>query len=129
MDEALVSNLIENFKGKVATILTAPVSFPFKDAIQHSQYFTGKVVDINIYGIWLKHLHIDTYAFYSFPIIGIVEEQLIPDTDPRAQQIKEEIKQKETPKQPMGCGSHASQSSTFIPVDSLTKMVRDVKRG
>lgn len=112
----LVDNLRKNFLDRVCTILTQPVSFPFKDAIQHSQFFTGKVVDVNQYGIWLKHLQIGTYAFYSFPIVGIVEEQYVPENDPRIDKIRQELKKKEMPK-----------ASQFIPVESLTKIVRDSK--
>lgn len=128
MDEIIVDNLKANFQDRICTILTQPVSFPFKDAMQHAQYFTGKVVDVNIYGIWLKHLHVDTYAFYTFPLVGIVEEQLIPNDDPRAEQIKQELKQQE---QPMGYvhGPQVAEPSNFIPVESLAKMVKDYKRN
>jgi hypothetical protein len=109
-------NIKESFTGRICTILTNPVSFPFKDAVQHSQFFTGKVELVDNQGIWLRHLHTNTIAFYSFPIIGIVEEQVIPQNDPRVEKIKAEMKKKE-PKPPQ-------PHSQFIPIESLTKMMK-----
>lgn len=88
-------------------------------ALQHSQFFTGKVTEITDAGIFMKHLNIDTYAFYPFPIVGIVEEQMIPKDDPRANKIKEDLQKKKEVIPP--------SSKTFIPIESLTKMVRDSK--
>lgn len=107
-------NIKSNFLNKICTVLTHQTSFNFNDAVQHSQYFTGKVAEVNEYGIWLKHLHVDTYAFFFFPVIGIVEEQVIEGNDPRASKIQEELKKNEY-----------EVSPNFIPVESLTKMIRE----
>lgn len=112
----LTKNLQANFVGRICTILTNPVSLPFKDAVQHSQFFTGKLEHVDDYGVWLRHVHTNTMAFYSFPLVGIVEEQVIPNSDPRAEKIKEGLKKKDPPK-----------PSQFIPIESLTKIVRDSK--
>lgn len=112
----LIKNLKEKFLGRICTLLTHQSSFPFKDAMQHSHFFTGKVEYIDSDGIWLEHLQSKTYSFYAFPIIGIVEEQVIAHDDPRAEKIKEELKKKEpTP-------------SNFVSIDSLTNMVNNSKR-
>lgn len=113
MTQELVDNLRKNFLNKICTLLTSPTSFPFKDAVQHSRFFTGEVVDINVYGLWVKNLEFNTYAFFSFPIVGIIEEQVIPGNDPRAKKVVEDIK-KPIP-------------SNFIPVEALTKLVKESK--
>jgi hypothetical protein len=91
--------------------------------MQHSQFFTGKVETVDNYGIWLRHLNSDTIAFYSFPIVGIVEEQIVSQEDPRAEKIKEEIKKqnekKAEAKKPM-----PRPNQQFIPLESLTKMIK-----
>jgi hypothetical protein len=128
MDAQLVENLKSNFTGRICTVLTSPVSFQFQDALQHAQFFAGKVMEINQYGIWLKHLHTNTFSFYSFPIVGIVEEPYIPENDPRAEKIKEELKIKEEQqKKKEARPKTPPPQSQFIPIESLTKMVRDTK--
>lgn len=120
MDD-ITSLLKENFTGRICTILTRPVSFAFKDVMQHAEFFTGRVERIDEFGIWLRHMNKNTIAFYPFPIIGIVEEEVIPPDDPRAEKLKEAMKKKEAPK-PM-------PQKQFIPIESLTKMVRDANSG
>lgn len=114
-------HLKENFLNKICTVLTHATNLQCKDAVQFAQFFTGKVVDINEYGVWLQNLHNNTYGFFAFPIIGIVEEQNIPENDPRAEQIKEMLKKK-TPQA-------NSPRGNFIPIESLTKMVKDSKKS
>ena len=119
MNEAeFIFKLKEKFLGKVCTILSNQIAVPIKDHVQHSQYFTGMVTDIDIHGIWLKHLNINTYAFYQFPIVGIVEEQFIPEGDPRTEKIKEGLK-----------GKQPQKASQFIPVDQLTKIASEITAG
>ena len=125
----LTENLRANFLKKVCTIFTNPVSFQFKDAIQHSQYFTGVVADINDYGIWVKHLHIDTYAFFSFPIIGIVEEQYLPENDPRVEELRKEMKKPEPEPEIKyiyedGTPAAPPTPPNYVDISSLTKTVK-----
>jgi len=129
-----IETLSANFVGRLCTILTKPVSFQFADAIQHSQFFTGKIEEINKDGIWLRHVHSKTVAFYTFPIIGIVEEQVISENDPRAEQLKAEFAKKEKAKQDaekaksphhMKPPPPPQQQGQFIPIESLTKIVKD----
>ncbi len=122
-----IETLSANFVGRICTVLTHPVSFQFSDAVQHSQFFSGKVEEINKDGIWLRHVHTNTVTFYTFPIIGIVEEQVIPKDDPRAVKLKEDMEKKEQEKKDRLKPKLPPQGQ-FIPVDSLSKIVRDAKK-
>jgi hypothetical protein len=57
-----------------------------------------------------------------------VEEPYIPENDPRAEKIKEELKIKEEQqKKKEARPKTPPPQSQFIPIESLTKMVRDTK--
>ena len=80
----------QDFVGKVCTILTTPTSFPFVDPRQYADFFTGRVMEISRHGVVIQNLKNLTKAFFSFPIVGIVEEQVITEKDPRFAQVKEQ---------------------------------------
>src|SRR5581483_9222523 len=104
--------MLDKFIGKVCTILTNQTSFPFKDAKQYSEFFTGQVVEVNNQGICIKHLNTNTLAFYSFPIIGIVEEQVIAKNDPAYEEIKRKLE----------------KPQAVLSVEEMTKMAKEVKK-
>jgi hypothetical protein len=122
IEKELAANLREKFLGKICTILTAPTTLIISTPVEHSNFFTGKIEYIDHNGIWLLHLHTNTYSFYAFPIIGIIEEQVIQKNDPRAEKIKEELKKKEQQK-----AAATPPPQNFIPIDTLTKMVKESK--
>lgn len=113
--------LREKFLNKVCTILCHQTSYPFKDGIEYSEFFTGLIEDIDESGVWLRHLKVKTLAFFAFPIVGIVEEQVLQKGDPIIEKIKESNKPKPIMKPPI------IGQTTFVPVESLTKLVRDAK--
>lgn len=92
--------MIENYQkfiGKVCTILTQPVSFPFKDGSQFAEFFSGKVINVDKFGIWVQHVNAHTMAFFTHPIVGIIEEQTVLKNDPRYEKIKTELEGKQKP--------------------------------
>ena len=122
----MISDNLQVFVGKVCTVLTHPTTrqyprvpqdkqFDKNLTVEHAQYFTGQVTDVDNYGIWLKHLHTKQISFYQFPIIGIVEEQYITEKDPMMDKIKKDIEKAKKPPTPV--------YQTFIPIDDLTKLV------
>jgi len=119
----MVKAAYEKFIGKICTILTGPVSFPFSNPKQHAEFFTGLIVAIEPSGILIKHLNTNTHAFYAFPIVGIVEEQVVSKTDPNFNKIKEEVEQKKKP------ASIVQQptSQVSLSVEDLTKMAKQIK--
>lgn len=113
-----VQLLSEGFLGKICTVLTNSSVLPVKDAVQHSQYFTGEVQRIDRYGIWVKHITSGTMGFFAFPIVGIVEEQVIAQDDPRHEKLKEEVQKQKA-------GKPAFQKpGTFMSVEDLVATVK-----
>lgn len=120
--------MYDRFLGKVCTLFINNSGFPFKDGIQYSEYMTGRVEEVDRSGILLKHLKNGTLSYFTFPINGIVEEQFIPENDPRAKEIKDSLKKSAQPEKSCCSSQSPKGSSSFIPVESLTKLVRDSKK-
>ena len=114
----------ERFLGKVCTILTGPVSFPFRDGKQHAEYFTGLVTEVSNNGILIKHLNTNTHALYTFPIVGIVEEQSIDKSHPDYERIKSELEQK---KKPVPIQKPAPTPQISLSIEELTKQAKQAK--
>lgn len=113
------------FLDRVCTVLTGPIGLHITDPVRHAQYFTGKVISVDDSGIWLEHLQAKTMAYFSLPVVGILEEQFIPEDDPRSDKIKKELeKKKEQPRRPLPPPQGMSQ---YIPLDQLTKVVKEGK--
>jgi len=114
------------FLGKICTILTSAVAFPFRggDGIQHAQFFTGTVKEISEHGILIKHIHTDTVAFYTFPIVGIVEEQVVLKTDPNYEKLETEVKKKNAPRPAI-----PAPTGNMVSVEEMTRMARAIKHG
>jgi hypothetical protein len=119
----MIHKQYEKFKGKICTILTAPTSFPFRDPKQHAEFFTGEVVEVDAYGVKIKNLNNNTFGFFSYPLIGIVEEQTVSKSDPNYQKIKDELEKKEPKKPILSTGG----STTFMPIEEMTKMAKKIK--
>lgn len=122
----MINKEYEKFKGKICTIITQPTSFPFRDAKQHSEFFSGEVVNISEYGITIKHLNIGTLAFYAYPLIGIVEEQTISKTDPNYTKIKEQVEKQKEPK-PIATKPQVPPANNFMSVEEMTKVAQKIK--
>lgn len=114
--------MIDNYKkfiGKICTVLTKPCSFPFKDAKEHSLYFTGLVIEVDSYGVLIQYPNTETIAYFSLAhIIGLVEEQVITKENPNYTKIKEELKIKKKPP--------ASMNGSFTSVEELTAKVKSI---
>jgi hypothetical protein len=112
----------EKFIGKVCTILIEPAKFPFTlDKIQHAEFFTGLVVEVHAEGILIKNLNSNAYAFYMFPIIGIVEEQSVSKSHPDYEKIKTELEQKKKPIQ-----KPAPSPQIALTIEELTRQASQI---
>ena len=109
------------FVGKVCTILTTPIALPIKDSFVAAQYFTGQVTEIDNNGIWIKHIPTGDMSYFSFPIVGIVQEQYVPETDPNHDKLKEEIQKTKSPPTKIPPGN-------FTSVSDLTNKAKELRK-
>lgn len=116
-----VRKLQEIFVNKICTILTtSSAKSNFQDQ-QFSDFFTGFVESVDEDGIFVKQHITNTMAFYSWPnVIGILEEQVIQETDPQYQKIVEEIKK--TPEQ-----VNVQPVNQFVNTDPLASLAKQAK--
>ncbi len=126
--ESMVKSIQENFLGKVCTILTESSAIPFKNAMDHSQYYSGIMIGADLSGVWLKHPQNGTLSFFSYPLQGIVEEQYIAPGDPRHEKVKEEMAKSKVAPQ---VRQKPPQSATnqVISVDELSARLRASKKN
>lgn len=113
----------ERFLGKICTVLTQTVSFPFTNPQQHAEFFSGLVTEINPSGIFLKNINSNTMAFYTFPIVGIVEEQTVAKSDVNYEKIKQVIEQQKRPVE----RPRPAPAPNITSVEDLTKMAQRIK--
>ena len=105
---------MDYFVGKVCTIMTAPTTMAFSDFIKHAQYFTGLVESIDGMGVWVRHPQSKSLSYFMFPLVGIVEEQVVDPKSPLMDKINNDIKKKE--------------KSEFLQVDDIAAMMRQSGR-
>lgn len=80
---------LQYFVGKICTIITYQTTRLYSDE-QHANTFTGMVDAVDGLGVWMKLLpHMTRRAFFSVPLCGIVEEEVIPVTPEQEKEIKE----------------------------------------
>lgn len=115
----MIELLSKNYLGKICTILTPPVAVPL-DARTHARYFTGKVVGVDKYGIWIEHPDVKTIAFFSYPITGIVEEERIAPGSQKYEEIKQHLEKQKTPS--------VVKKNSIISVDELTAKLKQVTK-
>jgi hypothetical protein len=85
------------FTGKICTVYTHVTNKQFDDQ-QHANSFTGLVEEIDEFGIWLRLLpKMEKKAFFPAPVIGIVEEEVIPITTEQETAIKEAYLKEQSP--------------------------------
>lgn len=82
-------NKFKHFLGKVCTILTYQTTRHYSDE-QHVNVFTGVVEEIDEYGVTILTLpQMKRKAYFQFPIVGIIEEEVIPITDEEEKEIRD----------------------------------------
>lgn len=120
-----MTKLYDKFLGKICTILIDPAKFPFKldNPKKHAEFFTGLVVGIDNAGILIKNLNTNAQAYYAFPIIGIIEEQVVAKTDPNYEKIKDELEQKKKPA-PV---PPKPAPPLNLSLEDMTKMAKQIK--
>ena len=99
--------LQEAFVGKVCTILTSTIAKTNFQDQQFSDFFTAIIESIDEDGIFAKHHMTGCRNYYAWShVIGILEEQVVQQDDPKYEEIMQEIKK-----------APVENQHTILPVD------------
>jgi hypothetical protein len=139
----MLDQSLEYFIDKVVTVFTSKINKNFTNddigLYQFSQYFVGKVIQVDSTGVWLYHQQTDKRSFFNLNwIVGICEEEVVDESHPSVQEAKKYIEQKramtaamaEEESQPQhGCcgGGHHHHTDepemVELSMEKLTKIV------
>lgn len=138
------------FVGKFVTVLVRSTTLDFswddKSQYRHAQYFTGRVEQIDdAGGLWLidEQRKVKSYFFYQH-IVGILEEQEVPQDHPLVQAALQKAEKQEEQKKakqminnvepaiPALCQSHmaaikSEQPLTQLSIDKLGKVIKSAQ--
>ena len=107
MKTLTVKKLQEAFVGKVCTILTSTVAKTDFQNQQFSDFFTAIIESLDEDGIFAKHHMTGCRNYYTWMhIVGILEEQVIRQDDPKYEEIMQEVKK-----------APVEHQQTIVPVD------------
>lgn len=89
-----IKKLTDLFVGKLCTILTDTVAKTNFNDTQFGDFFTGFVESIDEDGVIVRHHVTGCKNFYALQhVVGILEEQVITEDDPRYNKAVTELKQ------------------------------------
>ena len=128
-DTTITEAVATHFLGKIVTVITHATTLPLKDGIAHAEFFSGEVVRVDRFGVYLKHPVLGTLAFYTFPLVGIVEEQHVPKTDPRYEQIKTEVARKDEERRQPSAPKTVVPPNQFVNVAELKQSLAKATAG
>jgi hypothetical protein len=82
---------LEYFQNKMVTFFTTSINRNFNEE-QSINYFVGKLVKLDDFGIWYEHpaSKCMTFIFYD-KILSIAEEQVIAEEEEKSQNITEQV--------------------------------------
>lgn len=129
MKALTVKKLQEAFTGKVCTILTSTVAKTSFQDQQFSDFFTAIVESVDEDGIFAKHHMTGCRNYYTWPhIVGILEEQVIQQDDPKYEQIMQEIKKAPVENQ-QSILPVDPNASPFVDPDLMASLARQAKEA
>lgn len=129
MKSITIKKLQESFNGKICTILTKTVAKTNFQDQQFADFFTGLVESIDEDGIFTRHHITNCLNFYPMEqIIGILEEQVILETDPSYKEIVQEIKQTQSA-QTNDKQDLFKNDSKFINPDFMKVLAQNAKKS
>ena len=129
MKALTVKRLQEAFAGKVCTILTSTVAKTNFQDQQFSDFFTGIIETIDEDGIFAKHHMTGCRNYYTWPhVVGVLEEQVIDQSNPEYENIMKEIK-KAPPENQMSIVPVDPNASPYIDPDLMAKLAMQAKEA
>jgi hypothetical protein len=135
---------MQYFLGKIVTILVRSTTLDFswddKSQYRHAQYFTGRLEKIDNLGVWLydEQRKVKSY-FFSQHIVGILEEQEVPQEHPLVQAALQKAEKQDEQKRakkmeeviPAPCQAHMaaikSEPLTQLSIDKLGKVIKSTQ--
>lgn len=126
MNSTTIKKLQNCFCGKICTILTKTIAKTNFQDQQFADFFTGIVESIEEEGVFTKHHITGCLSFFSFQhVVGILEEQVILETDPSYKEILEEVKNppKENKQEIL------KNDSKFINPDFMAVLAQNAKKA
>lgn len=128
MQNSTVDKLKDLFLGKVCTVITVGVNKGAFPDQQFAEFFTGIVESIDKDGVFTKHHITGCKNFYAMAyVVGIIEEQVITDDNPKYQEIIEEVKK--IPKETKPPVVDMGQNSQFIDPAMLAALQKQAQQG
>lgn len=123
MNKSTIQQLRNTFVGKVSTILTTTISKTNFQDQQFSDFFSVIIESIEEDGIFAKHYLTGCKNFYSWNyVVGILEEQVISENDPKYKEIMEEVK-----KVPTEAKKNIQPVNPYVDPDAMAKLVNQSK--
>lgn len=115
--------------GKVCTILTSTVAkTDFQDQ-QFSDFFTAIIESLDEDGIFAKHHMTGCRNYYTWThIIGVLEEQVIQQDDPKYEEIMQEIKKAPVERQ-QNIVPVDPNASLFVDPEMMASLARQAKEA
>ena len=120
---------LQTFIGKVCTVLTSSVCKSNFTDVQFPDFFVGVIDSIDEDGVFSRHPLTGCTNFYSWQhVVAIFQEQVIEETDPRYNQIMEEIKKAPEKKSGiMPVDVSGSQEIKFLDPESMAIIAEQAK--
>ena len=126
MKTLTIKRLQDNFVGKVCTILTTTIAKTNFQDTQFADFFTGIIESLDDDGIFAKHHITGCKNFYTWNhVVGLLEEQVIEESNPKFKEIMEEVKKTPADQQNIvSVDPQASNSSPYIDPDFMAKLAK-----
>jgi hypothetical protein len=128
MKTTLIKKLQEQFTGKICTVLTVGIGKNNLQDHQFADFFTCIVELIEEEGIFTKHHITGCNNFYAMQfVVGIMEEQVIRETDPDYDEIIKEIKNPPVKSEPPPTILGVDPESTYINPAMLSQLSKQAQ--
>jgi len=122
LSEELTEEL-QYFVGKVCTVLTGPMAMPVDDK-SLSTWFTMQIDGVDGEAIVGTDIRRGTKQVFFHPVIGIVEEEVLTESDPRYEKLQEQAKSAVLQKQALQA---ASAEAKTVQIDQLQEQAAAMK--
>jgi hypothetical protein len=131
MKSLTIKKLQDAFVGRVCTILTTTIAKTNFQDTQFSDFFTGIIESLDEDGVFAKHHMTGCKNFYTWNhIVGLLEEQVIEETNPKYQEIIQEIKKTPSDQQAIiPIDPNATNLNPYVDPDVMASLAKQAKEA